>query len=281
MKTPLRPFALCLGLLTLTLSAQEASRPASWRLHLLPRGAEETLNLTADQRKQLAALEGESRAKVEALLTAEQKEKLTTLRPPNDGPRTPGAPPAKPVAATPSPVAAAEARPLPPGVTRVPVIFAGGHETVPVDHGRPVVLIAAALGVKDEVFREAFSHVHPAGPGRGGPTDAEARANKEALMSRLATYGITDERLNTVSNFYRYAAWEGGLWKNQPASANALVKDGAIVGYEVVSGGYGYTTPPTVSVPGFAGATAVLELSHGKNFETNGSIASISPAAAH
>lgn len=56
----------------------------------------------------------------------------------------------------------AELKPLPPGVTRMPVVFSGGHETVGVDHGRPVVLIAAALGVKDEVFREAFSHVHPA-----------------------------------------------------------------------------------------------------------------------
>ena len=62
--------------------------------------------------------------------------------------------------------------------TRVPVVFSGGRETEGVDHGRPVVLIAAALGVKPEVFREAFTHVHPAGPGSGGPTDAEARAQQ-------------------------------------------------------------------------------------------------------
>src|SRR5437016_5075268 len=83
-------------------------------------------------------------------------------------------------------------------VTRVPVVFNGGHDTDPRDHGRPVVLIAAALGVKPEVFREAFSHVHPAGPGSGGPTDAEARKNKAALMSALGKYGITNDRLDTV-----------------------------------------------------------------------------------
>src|SRR4051812_26475330 len=86
---------------------------------------------------------------------------------------------------------AAQAEPgaLPAGTTREPVVFSGGHETEGVDRGRPVVLIAAALGVKPEVFREAFSHVHPAGPGSGGPTGAEARQNKAALMSALGKYG--------------------------------------------------------------------------------------------
>ncbi len=47
----------------------------------------------------------------------------------------------------------------------------------------PVALIAAALGVESQVFRDAFSGVHPA---RGrGPTDAEARANKQVLMAAL------------------------------------------------------------------------------------------------
>jgi hypothetical protein len=169
----------------------------------------------------------------------------------------------------------AEPKALPPGVTRVPVTFSGGHETVPVDHGRPVVLIAAALGVKDEVFRDAFSHVHPAGPGSGGPTDAEARKNKAALMGALGKFGVTDARLNEVSNFYRYPPGRGNVWKNKPATADALVKNGAVIGYEITSGGYGYTTPPSVSVPGFAGAAAKVDLSFGKDFDTNGSVSAI------
>ncbi len=170
---------------------------------------------------------------------------------------------------------AADPKPLPPGVQRVPVIFSGGHDTVDVDRGRPVKLIAAALGVKDEVFREAFSHVRPAGPGRG-PTDEEARRNKAALMNALSKYGITNDRLDEVSNFYRYPPGRGGLWKTTPASANALVKDGAVVGYELISGGAGYTTPPAVSVAGVTGAAADVKLSFGKDLATNGTVSSIS-----
>jgi len=170
----------------------------------------------------------------------------------------------------------AEPKQLPQDVTRVAVVFSGGHETEGVDHGRPVTLIAAALGVKPEVFREAFSHVHPAGPGSGGPTDAEARQNKAALMNALGKYGITNERLNQVSNFYRYASWNGGIWKNTPATANALVKNGAVVGYEITSGGAGYTTPPTVSVPNIKAAAPRVDLSFGKDMETNGAVSAIS-----
>src|SRR4051794_34240316 len=70
--------------------------------------------------------------------------------------------------------------------TKVPVTFTGGHDLDPRDNGRPVVLIAAALGVKAEVFREAFRGVTPAGNRQ--PTGEEARRNKEALMKVLAPY---------------------------------------------------------------------------------------------
>ena len=183
-----------------------------------------------------------------------------------------------PLPATVGAPASSPANVLPPGVTRVAVVFSGGHQTVPVDHGRPVVLIAAALGVPDQVFRAAFSHVHPAAPGSGGPTDAEARANKQALMQALGKYGVTNERLNAVSNFYRYPAWEGRIWKNQAAQANALVKDGAIVGYEITAGGYGYTTGPTVSVPGFEGAAPKVTLLFGTNMASNGAVGAIALA---
>src|SRR5438045_1713230 len=65
----------------------------------------------------------------------------------------------------------------------VPVTFSGGHETDPKDGGRPVVLVAAGLGVKPEVFREAFRGVTPARDGR--PTPEQARKNKEALLKVL------------------------------------------------------------------------------------------------
>ena len=163
---------------------------------------------------------------------------------------------------------------IPNDVTRVPVVFSGGHETEGVDRGRPVVLIAAALGVAPEVFREAFSHVHPAGPDRG-PTDEEARKNKAALMNALGKYGITNERLDEVSNYYRYNRSRGEMWTNKPATANALIKDNAIVGYEITSGGAGYSSAPTVSVPGFKGGTPKVEISFGTDLGTNGAVSAI------
>lgn len=173
---------------------------------------------------------------------------------------------------------AAPAKPLPAGVTRVPVVFSGGYETDPRDRGRPVILIGSALGVTAEVFRDAFSGVHPAGPGKGGPTGEEARANKKVLMTALGKHGITNERLDEVSNFYRYPPGSRELWKHTPAVANALVKNGAVVGYEITEGGAGYTSPPTVTVPGVEGPAPKVELAFGKKFETNGSVSAITVA---
>lgn len=163
---------------------------------------------------------------------------------------------------------------LPAGVTRVPVEFSGGHDTDPRDRGRPVLLIASALGVTEDVFRDAFSGVRPAGPGRG-PIGEEARANKKVLMTALGKHGITNERLDEVSNFYRYPPGSRELWNHTPAKANALVKNGVVVGYELVEGGAGYTTPPTVSVPGIQGPAPKVELTFDKKFEKNGAVSGI------
>src|SRR5207237_7999977 len=79
------------------------------------------------------------------------------------------------------------------GEMKVAVTFSGGHEIGKKDFGRPVVLIAAALEVKPEVFREAFSGVTPA-KGRK-PSGDEARKNKAALLTVLAPHGATNARL--------------------------------------------------------------------------------------
>src|SRR4051812_651880 len=166
--------------------------------------------------------------------------------------------------------------PIPAGVKRVPVTLSGGFDTDPRDRGRPVILIASALGVAPEIFRETFTHVHPAGPGRGGPTREEAQQNKKALMDGLGKYGVTNDRLDTASNYYRYPPGPGGRWKTKDATANALVKDGKVVGFEVVDHGSGYTSEPTVTVPGVSGpASYKVKLAYTKDFDTNGSIASI------
>ena len=171
--------------------------------------------------------------------------------------------------------ASAQSKLLPAGVTRVPVTFSGGYDTDPQDRGRPVVLIAGALGVKPEIFREAFSHVHPAGPGSGGPTEAEARQNKSALMNALGKYGITNDRLDTVSNYYRYMRSRDETWTHKDATANALIKNGAIIGYEVTSGGAGYSSAPEVTVTGHPEAKAEVVLAYGKNLKSNGEISAL------
>jgi hypothetical protein len=167
-----------------------------------------------------------------------------------------------------------------PGVvTKVPVVFSEGHDTDPVDRGRPVVLVAGALGVAPEVFRDAFSHVHPADPGVG-PTGDEARQNKRALMSALGKYGITNDRLDTVSNRYRYVRSRDELWPVKAATAVALVKNGVVTGFEVSSGGYGYSSPPKVSVPGVKDFSCEVKLGFSKTFEKNGSVSGIEIKAA-
>jgi hypothetical protein len=155
--------------------------------------------------------------------------------------------------------------------SRIAVTFSGGYDTVGIDKGRPVKLIAAALGVPDEVFRDAFSRVRPASGGRE-PEPGRARENKAVLMKALGPYGITNNRLDEVSDYYRYRPGKGKLWRHEPASAIAIVKNGVITGFEVTRPGAGYTTPPRASVPGFPQARIEVQLGFDQDFSRNGRI---------
>lgn len=159
-------------------------------------------------------------------------------------------------------------------MTQVPVVFSGGHETEGRDRGRPVILVASALGVPPEVFRDAFSHVRPAQAG-AEPDPRQVRDNKTALMTALRRYGVTNERLDTVSNRYRYVRSRNELWPTKPATAYALVKNGVIVRYVVTDGGYGYSSPPTITVPALPATTGQAQLAFSKDFEKNGAISAI------
>lgn len=165
----------------------------------------------------------------------------------------------------------------PPEVARIPVQFTGGHETDPADHGRPVVLIAAALGVEPEVFRQAFSGVNPA-PGGTAPSDERVQENKRVLLDALGPHGVTNERLDEVSDYYRYPPGPGELWKTRDAEAVALVKQGQIIGFEIEDGGAGYTTKPTIAVSGFPSLRVVAQMYFGTDLETNGSVKGLSVA---
>lgn len=155
----------------------------------------------------------------------------------------------------------------------VPVEISGGHDIGKNDYGRPVVLIAAALDVKPDVFREAFSGVRPA---RGrGPTGEEARKNKAALMKVLAPKGVSNERLDEVSDYYRFQPQSGKIWTHKPAKAHAVIIDGQIDRIEVTEPGHGYCSAPKIVVPGYEQEKFEATLSFAKDLKKNGAIAAI------
>ncbi len=123
----------------------------------------------------------------------------------------------------------------------------GGHVTDARDGGRPVVLIAAALGVPAEVFREAFSAVTPAAGGQE-PDPEQVQANKAALLEVLAPYGVTNERLDEVSDYYRYNGSAGEVWRRTAATARAVVRNGKVVSVRIVRAGAGYSSTPRMTL---------------------------------
>ena len=72
--------------------------------HILPPHAAEQLNLTDDQKQQIAALEAEVKTQLEQILTPEQLEQLKKMHPPRPqggpGQRGLGGPPPPPPAST-------------------------------------------------------------------------------------------------------------------------------------------------------------------------------------
>lgn len=153
------------------------------------------------------------------------------------------------------------------------VVISEGYETDQRDHGRPVVLIASALEVKPEVFRKAFSGVQPSK--MGPPSPSRARANKKVLMDALGKYGVTNDRLDEVSNYYRYNRQRGELWKHKPASVTAIIKDGKLTGFRIDDPGSGYSSVPKIRVAGFEKQKIKAEIQFSKDFKKNGRITSV------
>ncbi len=154
------------------------------------------------------------------------------------------------------------------------VELTGGDATDPRDHGRPVGLIAAALGVPEAVFREAFSHVSPAPAGQE-PDSEQVRRNKAELLAVLAPYGVTNESLDRVSDYYRFNASAGETWPRTAAQVEAIISDGVVTGFTIINPGAGYSSTPIVTLIGANGQTATASLGFGPDVASNGSITSI------
>ena len=155
---------------------------------------------------------------------------------------------------------------------RVELVFSGGHDTDARDNGRPVALVAAGLGVSPQVFRDAFSRVQPVRDGE--PSPEHARQNKEVLLSALARYGVRNEDLDRVSDYYRYRRERGEMWTNTPAKGYATISKGMVKSIVLTSGGSGYSSTPTVTIPGHAGSIAVT-IGMNKDLSRNGAVTSI------
>jgi hypothetical protein len=247
------------------------------------------LELSDAQRQQIEPIAGAYRQKEQqarAEMLRQMKEALTPAQYERFelAMTRPGPPPRERVAPAEAPTERPEERAgehlaapvavIKPGETVAAVTFNGGHETDPRDGGRPVVLIAAALNVPSDVFRKAFSGVTPAAGGEE-PQPEQVRRNKQALLKVLGPYGITNDQLDTVSNYYRYSGSRGQMWRNTPATATATVRDGAVVAITITNPGSGYSSAPTISVPGTREFNAAVTLAFGTDFKKNGSIAGI------
>jgi len=159
-------------------------------------------------------------------------------------------------------------------ITRLPVVISGGHDTDPRDHGRPVILVAGGLGAAPEVFRDAFSGVQPVAPG-SQPDQARAQQNKAVLLAALRQYGITNEQLGAVSDYYRYQPGTGTLWPTRAAVITATIKAGTVTSFDVTDGGAGYSSQLSISVPGAACGPVAVNLSYSRDLAKNGSIGSV------
>jgi hypothetical protein len=160
--------------------------------------------------------------------------------------------------------------------TKLPITFSGGHEIARNDLGRPCVLIAAALKVEPDVFREAFSGVTPSRS--GPPSGEEARRNKSALMKVLGPHGVTNDRLDEVSNYYRFRRDSGKIWPTTEAKAHAVVVGGRITKIVVTELGSGYCYPPKATVQGMDGISLKVKLHLDTDLAKNGGIESIAVA---
>src|SRR5205085_4660079 len=132
---------------------------------------------------------------------------------------------------------------------------------------------AAALGVKPDVFRDAFSRVKPAKDGK--PTKEEAERNKEMLMKVLKPYGVSNERLDQVSDYYRYKPGKGNVWKTAPAKAYAVLENGKVKRIVVTDPGSGYSTAPRAMVQGMERHKLKVTIHFSTDLKKNGSISAI------
>jgi len=153
------------------------------------------------------------------------------------------------------------------------ITISGGHETDDIDAGRPVFLIGSMLGITGEQFRDAFSYVTP--EENGHLNDETAQANKVKLLAQLEPYGITNDEINSVTDYYRYYPGDINIWPYAHVVLDATISNGTVTSFKVISGGHGYTSNVTIVVDGYGNIPVNAIISYTDSFETNGAIDTI------
>ena len=85
-----------------------------------------------------------------------------------------------------------------------------------------------------------------------------------------------NERLDEVSNYYRYNREAGEVWQRTPATATAIIQDGKVTGFNITNAGAGYSTAPTVKVVGYDDLEVKVTIEFSTDLSTNGRVASLS-----
>ena len=106
------------------------------------------------------------------------------------------------------------------------------------------------------------------------PDPAQVQLNKAALLRVLGPYGVTNDRLDAVSDYYRFNGSAGETWPRTPATATAIVTNGVVTGVTITTAGAGYTSPPTITITG-SNATATATIGFSSDFKANGSLTAI------
>ena len=94
-------------------------------------------------------------------------------------------------------------------------------------------------------------------------------------MRVLGPHGVTNDRLDEVSDYYRYRPERGELWPTAEAQAHAVIVNGQVQKIVVTQAGSGYCAPPTVSVAGYPALKTKVTLALGADLTKNGGIRTI------
>lgn len=94
-------------------------------------------------------------------------------------------------------------------------------------------------------------------------------------MKVLETLGVTNQRLDEVSNYYRYQPQRGQLWNTTPAKVHAVVEAGKVKRIVVTDPGSGFSSPPKATITGMEQVGLKVTIQFSKELKANESISAV------